>query len=260
MSIKKVVHTKQIILYLDTNPIKYIQFSSVFMKNKLVWISIFAISMAFLESTIVVYLRELYYQDNIQNIFPLKFLTQINYSLEIGREISTLLMIFSVAVLVSGVSISKAFITFLYIFGFWDIFYYIWLNLIIVWPVSLFEWDVLFLVPSIWLAPWICPVLISLVFVIWSLIVLQYNLHFSFSYKRFILFIIGSLLDFTAFLQPGIAMYVEKGQQGLVEFKPDSFWWELFLLGYFLIIVSLISQISFNKKIMKKRNNSANTF
>ena len=130
MSIKKVVHTKQIILYLDTNPIKYIQFSSVFMKNKLVWISIFAISMAFLESTIVVYLRELYYQDNIQNIFPLKFLTQINYSLEIGREISTLLMIFSVAVLVSGVSISKAFITFLYIFGLWDIFYYIWLKLI----------------------------------------------------------------------------------------------------------------------------------
>ncbi|MFH1062114.1 MAG: hypothetical protein V1747_04420 [Candidatus Omnitrophota bacterium] len=36
---------------------------------------------------------------------------------------------------------------FLTIFAVWDIFYYVWLKLLLGWPRSIFDWDILFLIP-----------------------------------------------------------------------------------------------------------------
>ena len=47
-------------------------------------------------------------------------------------------------------------------FGVWDIFYYVFLRLLIGWPESLATWDLLFLVPVPWIGPVIAPVLVSL--------------------------------------------------------------------------------------------------
>ena len=41
---------------------------------------------------------------------------------------------------------------FLFLFGVWDIFYYIWLKVFLHWPASLLTWDVLFLIPVPWVA------------------------------------------------------------------------------------------------------------
>src|SRR6185295_14590389 len=46
-------------------------------------------------------------------------------------------------------------------FGLWDIWYYIWLRVLIHWPDSLFDWDILFLIPLRWWGPVLSPVLIA---------------------------------------------------------------------------------------------------
>ena len=46
-------------------------------------------------------------------------------------------------------------------FAFWDIFYYVGLGLIIRWPPSVLMQDVLFLIPTPWIAPVWFPVLVS---------------------------------------------------------------------------------------------------
>ena len=50
-------------------------------------------------------------------------------------------------------------------FGIWDIFYYIWLYIMVGWPESLMTWDLLFYVPLPWVGPVITPVLIAMTMV-----------------------------------------------------------------------------------------------
>ena len=47
-------------------------------------------------------------------------------------------------------------------FGIWDIFYYIWLWVMVGWPVNLMTWDLLFFIPLPWVGPVITPVLIAI--------------------------------------------------------------------------------------------------
>ena len=50
----------------------------------------------------------------------------------------------------------------LVIFSTWDIFYYVWLKVLLDWPASLMDWDILFLIPVVWASPVLCPILVSL--------------------------------------------------------------------------------------------------
>ena len=50
----------------------------------------------------------------------------------------------------------------------WDIFYYVWLKVMSGWPGSLFDWDVLFLLPLPWWGPVIAPVSIALLMILWG--------------------------------------------------------------------------------------------
>ncbi len=50
-------------------------------------------------------------------------------------------------------------------FGAWDLSYYAFLKLWLDWPAGLLTYDVLFLLPTVWVAPVLCPVLISLALV-----------------------------------------------------------------------------------------------
>ena len=53
------------------------------------------------------------------------------------------------------------FAAFLIAFGFWDLFFYVFLKVLIDWPASLFTWDLLFLLPVPWTGPVIAPVLVA---------------------------------------------------------------------------------------------------
>lgn len=127
--------------------------------RRLLWAFVFAVTFAFVESAVVVYLRALYYPGGF--FFPLRVLATDHIVVELVRELSTLLMIAAVAVL-AGRTAWERFGFFIFIFGVWDIFFYCWLKVCINWPSTLVDWDILFLIPLPWIGPVIAPVLVAL--------------------------------------------------------------------------------------------------
>jgi len=138
------------------------------MTKKLIWLVVYAAAMAYIESAVVVYLRELYYPAGFT--FPV-LQTPIRIALiEIGREAATIVMLFAV----SWVAFKKGmvrFCAFMLMFGVWDIFYYIWLYVFLGWPPSLTTWDVLFLIPLPWIGPVLAPVIVSVSMIIAAVII-----------------------------------------------------------------------------------------
>lgn len=131
-------------------------------RHRLLWLGLFAFAMAQLEATVVVYLRELFYPEGFA--FPLVIIEGRIAAIEIGREAATVLMLVAVAVL-SSPDRWRRWAAFLFSFGLWDLFYYLWLYIMLGWPTHWLEWDVLFLIPLPWLGPWIAPALIAVVMV-----------------------------------------------------------------------------------------------
>jgi len=131
--------------------------------RRIVWVSVFAITFAFVEASVVVYLRALYYPAGFE--FPLRLVTLSHLQVELARETATLGMLVSVAALAGRVRWEQ-FGYFLVAFGVWDIFYYVWLKVALDWPSALTDWDVLFLLPLPWIGPVMAPVLISLVMIV----------------------------------------------------------------------------------------------
>ena len=122
-------------------------------------ICLFSIAMAALESAVVVYLRALYYPDGFTVVF--RIIDQQILLIEIVRELATIVMLVSVGML-AGKTFKEKFSYFLISFAVWDVFYYIWLKVFINWPASLFDWDILFLIPFTWLGPVLAPVICSI--------------------------------------------------------------------------------------------------
>ena len=124
---------------------------------------LFAVAMAYLESAVVVYLRAIYYPEGFS--FPLKALEPDRALVEIGRELSTVIMLAAVAYLAAA-AFYERFAAFCIMFGVWDIFYYFWLKVLLNWPQSLFTWDVLFLIPIPWIGPVLSPLVVAVSLVV----------------------------------------------------------------------------------------------
>lgn len=144
-------------------------------KSTLITYLIFGIAMAYLESAIVVYLRQLYYPDGFQ--FPLIQIPLPIALTEIGREAATIVMLWFVARM-GGRTFKERFALFIYSFGVWDIFYYVWLKVLLNWPQSWLEWDILFLIPLPWVGPWLAPALVSAGFIFAAYMILTYPQKF----------------------------------------------------------------------------------
>lgn len=217
----------------------------VSMKNKstLVILAVYAVAMALLESAVVIYMRHLYYAANPLEIFPLRFLDSYDTVLELSREVATVVMILTVALLADRSSRTRTFAAFVFVFGVWDLFYYFWLKVLLGWPVSWLEWDVLFLIPSVWLGPWICPAMISVLFIVWGAWTLGSNNNISLTPRSTAMFVTGAALGLIAFLQPAAHVLIDGGVTKLAEYTPGSFWWWLFIPGYLLMTCSLTSTL-----------------
>ena len=126
--------------------------------KKLFYLFLFSIAFAFVESSVVVYLRTIYYPEGFH--FPFKRHYDVMLTIEIIREFATLVIMVSIRVLLSK-KFWQGFGYFLIIFGLWDIFFYVWLKVIINWPDSFFTPDILFLIPIPWIAPVLAPLIIS---------------------------------------------------------------------------------------------------
>lgn len=127
--------------------------------RKIIWVMLFAIAFAYVEASVVVYLRAIYYPDMFE--FPLKMIRTDHLVVELFREAATILMLAALGI-VAGQRGWQRFGFFCIAFGVWDIFYYIWLKATLDWPSSLTEWDVLFLIPLPWIGPVIAPASIAL--------------------------------------------------------------------------------------------------
>lgn len=160
----------------------------------------FAIAFAFVEAAVVVYLRQAYYPEGF--VFPLKPGSVTETAVEVARELATIVMLVSVAVL-AGKTRWQRFSYFLMIFGVWDIFYYVWLKAVLNWPNSFFEWDVLFLIPLPWIGPVIAPLLVSVVMIAGGWMILRKEERtrgFRPSRAAVVLSLLGTVLILCSFL------------------------------------------------------------
>jgi hypothetical protein len=128
------------------------------MRRGLFNVTAFAIAMANVETMIVVYLRRLYYPDGFT--FPLVIIDLPTLILELAREACTVVMLATFGIAAGRTKVGQ-FAYFLIGFGIWDIFYYVWLKVILNWPASLLTWDVLFLIPVPWIGPVLAPVSVA---------------------------------------------------------------------------------------------------
>ncbi|MFB0516049.1 MAG: hypothetical protein ACETWG_05530 [Candidatus Neomarinimicrobiota bacterium] len=139
-------------------------------RKLLLWLSLFSLAFGYIEAAVVVYLREPYYPNGFQ--FPLAAVPSRLVWTEVGREAATLLLLLSVACLVVRHNLRR-FAVFVFCFGGWDLIYYLALKLLVDWPASLLDWDVLFLIPFPWTGPVLAPMLVSVALIAAAVLILR---------------------------------------------------------------------------------------
>jgi hypothetical protein len=208
------------------------------------WLSLFAIAMGFLESSVVIYLRELYYPHGFQ--FPLQIIPSKIAKVELCREIATIIMLVGAAYL-AGTNKLTRFACFLIAFAIWDIFYYVFLYLFIDWPQNIFTWDILFLIPFPWTGPVIAPCLVAFGMAVFGLCILFTDPHkLKVSRNQWFLLIGGCVVIISSFLydyfcivnsqhqSPGIPFSTAGLFYDLTRYVPNKFNWYLFSAGMIL--------------------------
>lgn len=223
-------------------------------KSILLWTGIFAVAMAFLESAVVVYLRALYYPEGFS--FPLKMMDERIMTTEALREAATLVMLFAAGAIATKSRITR-FAVFIYVFAIWDIFYYIFLVLLLGWPKSPFTWDLLFLLPVIWVGPVIAPVINSLTMILLAVIILYYSTDdntFHLTVLELVLLITGSLIIIYSYTQPYMSYMLERypisalvrsqRNPGFLDyaaaFKPVKFNWFIYITGQLFFLWTIV--------------------
>jgi len=167
---------------------------NLFTNRNLLWITILTAAMGMVESAVVVYLRELYYPEGFR--FPVKLTSTTVAITEVIRELATMIMLLAIGNL-AGKSKHERFAWFIYSFAIWDLSYYLFLYLIIGWPLSLSEWDILFLIPVIWVGPVWAPLLLSALMILLALCILYFSnqgKNAVLKMREWILLITGALI------------------------------------------------------------------
>ena len=144
---------------------------------------------------------------------------------EVIREAATMVMLASV-----GLAVAWNFNTwiagFVIAFGIWDICYYVFLKVLIDWPRSLLEWDLLFLIPLPWVGPVLAPVLVAISMVVAGTLLLWREWadspvrigwqHWSTIFLGGLVVVVSFCWDYRQIMAGGI---------------PNSFPWSIFLVG-----------------------------
>jgi len=198
--------------------------------KKFWWVGLFAIAMAYVESTVVVYIRRIYgISDLLLDIPPFD---PVIAPIEVGRELGTLIMLLAVGWAVGKSLQSRLSFTF-FTFGVWDIFYYIWLWVFIGWPNSLFSPDILFLIPLPWWGPVIAPVLIACLMAaggILAVISEDKGRKIRFSIFDLATLIAGVLILLYSFMEDALAI-LPTDVETLAQLRPTFFNWPIYITG-----------------------------
>ncbi len=212
------------------------------LKRTLLALILFGIAFGYVEAAVVVYLRtifvpirqEAFRTVDHNDLFPLLTVEHLeaagpDYSrllgIEMGREAATIVLLAAAGLAIAG-NFRQWLAGFMIAFAVWDIFYYVFLRLLIGWPESLMTWDILFLVPVPWVGPVIAPVLVSLSMIVAGVAILWCEaagrpLHVS--GLDWLLIFVGGLTVIVAFCWDW--RHVAAGGW------PHPFHWPLFTLG-----------------------------
>ncbi len=227
--------------------------------SNLIWITFLAVSMAFVESAVVIYLRELYYPAGFD--FPMVPMPGKIAMTEILREIATLIMLLAMGFL-AGRNARQRFAWFIYSFAIWDLFYYVFLKLVLDWPTSWLTWDILFLVPVVWTGPVLAPVLVSLTMIILAFTILYIDLRSEqclINWPVVLLIVLGSVLIFVSFIKDFFSFVIrhssfsamlnaDSASKMLPIYLPESFNWFIFLAGEISIFSGIILLFYHNRE------------
>ncbi|HUX84450.1 MAG TPA: hypothetical protein VMV20_04415 [Chitinophagaceae bacterium] len=237
----------------------------------LLGLALFSTAMGYLESAVVIYLRQLYYPSGFS--FPLTPIPPHVAVVEFFREIATLIMLAGIGWF-AGKNRPQRFAYFLFCFGIWDISYYVFLKLLLGWPASVFTWDILFLVPLPWVGPVLAPCIVSLTMILYTLALSWLHHHepgIGLWRKERIAVWIGSLILIISFLWDYLRYLVNHWSAGIVwrpgsdqalfrglgSFKPDWFNWGIFWIGELLlawVIIRLLTRIYRIRRIQGPEN------
>lgn len=223
------------------------------LRDLFIWVTLFSVAMAFLESSVVIYLREIMYPGGFS--FPLASFEGDLAITELLREVATLLMLAAVA-FIAGKNLSRGLAWFVYSFAIWDIFYYVFLKVLIDWPASLMDWDILFLLPVTWTGPVITPLIVCVLMISLAAVILYYSYRghdVKLKGREWFILIAGAIIVVIAFAWDYSSYILETyslsdiwnmpRDGSLLEYAtayiPRTFNWWLFTAGN-LIIVSAI--------------------
>ncbi len=240
------------------------------LKKQYVYIGLFAIAMGLLEAAVVVYLRALSFPEGFG--FPLKAIGHNLAGVELWREVATIVMLATIG-WAAGHNKNTRFGWFIYSFAIWDIFYYVFLKLFLNWPESLATWDVLFLLPVIWVGPVWSPVLIACLMIVFTVVINKINSHGNqpIGWLNWSMLILGAVVCIFSFCVD----YVRFSSQTIPNFSwtdlfdidknfnlnyiPEQFPLGIYLVGIVLII-SGITRYYVQNKITKRHRVYAQLF
>ena len=214
------------------------------MKERKRWLTVvaYAVGMAWVESAVVFYLRTLCGRLDPYQPDPLPPVAGLA-SVELVREAATLLMLFTVGMLAGKTWRSRwgyAAIA----FGVWDIFYYVFLKVIMHWPHHLADWDILFLLPLPWWGPVIAPVMIAILMIVWGTLASQWEHHYDYPFRAewraWALNFCGMALAMYVFMEDAIHT-VGRGEDALRMMLPSRFDWPLFAVSLVLMAAPIFS-------------------
>jgi hypothetical protein len=219
-----------------------------------IWVLIFALAMAWMEAAVVFYLRTLV--DRIEPYQPRPLPVADNLGVvELIREAATMVMLLSVGWLAGKTWRSRLGYV-LVAFGAWDIFYYVFLKPMCGWPRSLFDWDVLFLIPLPWWGPVISPVSIALLMVLGGTALSQFDSTAEPLWpdrRAVVLNVLGVFLALYVFMSDALRA-APQGEEAVRNALPTRFNWPLFLVAWMAMaapVVDLYRQLWLRRTVLR---------
>jgi hypothetical protein len=206
--------------------------------KRFLWLSAYAIAMAFLEAAVVVYIRGLLHVTNDHVVLG------PYVRMETAREAATVVMLVAVGWLAGRRPVER-WAYGLFAFGLWDIFYYVWLKVLVGWPETLLGWDTLFLIPLTWWGPVLAPALIALlicVVAVLAVVRLERGERPGITPLRVGVGAAGGLLALYVFMSDSLAAWL-RGQTDWATLRPGPFKWPLFLLALALMALPSLAAV-----------------
>jgi hypothetical protein len=176
---------------------------------------------------------------------------------ELAREAATMIMLLTVGMLAGRTWRSRLGYSAI-AFGVWDIFYYIFLKVMCGWPHSLFDWDILFLLPLPWWGPVLAPVSIAVLMILWGALATRFDgkIAGAASWRSWGLNFVGVILALYVFMADSIKV-AGQGVDILRNVLPEHFNWPWFTVAILLMAAPIASALKRIPKLVAENESNS---